>query len=240
MHKIIVSLALIGYVTCASLDHLQYLPPQARGNQGGPDANQPFPAPAAPAGHSPNGGAPGSQQGPSGASHGPHGPAGPGQQRSPLADVPILRLESENPGDGSYRYAYETGNGIAAQEEGSAQAGWTRAHGSYQFTSPEGQNFEVTYTADENGYVPQGAHLPTPPPIPEEILKSLEIIKQAAAEGRLEGQYHPEGDDGQYREGQHYENSNGFPSQNGNQQHFPGNNGEQGQQPVGNNGGYQY
>lgn len=32
----------------------------------------------------------------------------------------------------------------------------------------------MTYTADEHGFHPQGAHLPTPPPIPEAIQKSLE------------------------------------------------------------------
>jgi loricrin len=30
----------------------------------------------------------------------------------------IDRQEYENNGDGSYKYAYETGNGIAAEEEG--------------------------------------------------------------------------------------------------------------------------
>lgn len=51
--------------------------------------------------------------------------------------------------------------------------------GSYSYTAPDGQKITVTYTADENGFVPQGDHLPTPPPIPDAILKSIE---QNAAE----------------------------------------------------------
>ncbi|CAH1132894.1 unnamed protein product [Ceutorhynchus assimilis] len=186
-------------------------------------------------------------------------------QRSPLADVPILRLDSDNPGDGTYRYNYETGNDIAAQEEGSAQSGWNKAQGSYRFVSPEGQNFEVTYTADENGYVPQGAHLPTPPPIPEEILKSLELIRQAEASGNIiEGAYQPEGDDGQYHEshdeGQynHQQPSEGYQQPSGGYQQPSGGYQQQQQQqqqpsgvaknqpqgfqkqPIASNGGYRY
>jgi hypothetical protein len=49
-------------------------------------------------------------------------------------------------------------------------------HGSYTYTAPDGSIITVTYTADEQGFRAQGAHLPTPPPIPAEIQKSLDII----------------------------------------------------------------
>ncbi|KAH8379953.1 hypothetical protein KR009_008215, partial [Drosophila setifemur] len=73
--------------------------------------------------------------------------------------------------DGSYNYQFETSNGIAQQEQG---VGGYYASGSSQYYTPEGQLIQLTYTADENGFQPQGEHLPTPPPIPEAILKSLE------------------------------------------------------------------
>lgn len=50
------------------------------------------------------------------------------------------------------------------------------AQGGYQYTAPDGTRISLTYTADENGFVPQGAHLPTPPPIPEAIQRALEYI----------------------------------------------------------------
>lgn len=58
----------------------------------------------------------------------------------------------------------------AAPEEGSLQVS-----GSYSYVGDDGQTYTVTYTADENGYHAEGAHLPTPPPIPEAILKSLQL-----------------------------------------------------------------
>ncbi|CAB3221325.1 unnamed protein product [Arctia plantaginis] len=105
------------------------------------------------------------------------------QDRYPNQVIPILRQEQTINPDGSYQYSYETGNGIAAQEQGYLKnvgpnnEGAEVAQGSFSYTSPEGIPISVTYVADENGFHPEGAHLPTPPPIPEAILRSLQYIE---------------------------------------------------------------
>ncbi|CAD7090703.1 unnamed protein product [Hermetia illucens] len=103
---------------------------------------------------------------------------------SPEGAAEIKSYASDISPDGSYQYAYETTNGIAAQEQG---VGGRQAQGGFSYTSPEGIPIQIAYTADENGFHPEGAHLPIPPPIPQEILKSLEW--NAA---------HPEEEDPQY------------------------------------------
>ncbi|XP_075159604.1 pupal cuticle protein Edg-78E-like [Haematobia irritans] len=88
-------------------------------------------------------------------------------------DAQVLSFKND-PADaeGNYAYAFETSNGIQQQEAGNPAG----VAGSYEFVSPEGEKFLVSYTADENGYQPVGDHLPTPPPIPEAIVKALEYI----------------------------------------------------------------
>ncbi|CAG9770931.1 unnamed protein product [Ceutorhynchus assimilis] len=119
--------------------------------------------------------------------------------------VPIVKYINDNNGEGTYRYNYETANSISAEEHGDARG----AQGSYSYISPEGEHVSVSYTADENGYVAHGSHLPTPPPIPEAILKSIQ--ENAAAEARgifNEGSYHGEG---QYNgNGNGYSNNGGY------------------------------
>ncbi|XP_031345565.1 pupal cuticle protein 36-like [Photinus pyralis] len=181
------------------------------------------PGKAGPGGPGPNGFGPGPHGG-----FGPAGPGGfgPGPQGGggPDARANILRFDNTpNAGDGSYQFSFETENGIKAEEEGHArpdsnqEEGGEAVRGSFSYTAPDGQQIEITYTADENGFVPQGAHLPTPPPIPEEILRSLE---QNAAEEARGG-----GSDGSYNGGQ-----GGYPSGG------PG--GRQGGYPSGGPGGY--
>jgi len=76
-------------------------------------------------------------------------------------------------------FSYDTGNGISVREEGILKNPGQRdletsaVSGSYSYTSPEGIPITVTYIADENGFRAEGAHLPTPPPIPEAIARSL-------------------------------------------------------------------
>ncbi|KAI5640173.1 insect cuticle protein domain-containing protein [Phthorimaea operculella] len=103
----------------------------------------------------------------------------------------ILRLDNQNDGE-TYAYAYETSNGISAEETGVAVDG-VKAQGGYSYTGDDGQVYSIRYTADENGFVPVGDHLPTPPPVPQEILKALEQNAQDEANGIF--------DDGSYSEG---------------------------------------
>ncbi|XP_054262093.1 endocuticle structural glycoprotein SgAbd-4-like [Macrosteles quadrilineatus] len=113
-------------------------------------------------------------------------------QQPQTSPIPILKSEQEGPNpDGSYRWAYETGNEIVAEEKGYVKnAGNPEqetqvAEGSYSYTAPDGTRISVTYVADENGFVPVGDHLPTPPPIPEAILKALAYIEAHPEENEL-------------------------------------------------------
>ncbi|KAL0266563.1 UNVERIFIED_CONTAM: hypothetical protein PYX00_009075 [Menopon gallinae] len=102
---------------------------------------------------------------------------------SPSQQVPIKRYENVVNHDGSYKWSYESGNGIVAEEQGqlknagNPQTEAQSAQGGFSYTSPEGVPIRITYVADENGFRAVGDHLPTPPPIPPEILRSLELIR---------------------------------------------------------------
>ncbi|CAH0558134.1 unnamed protein product [Brassicogethes aeneus] len=90
------------------------------------------------------------------------------QQRGPEADAVVLRQESDNIGLDGYNVAYETSNGISSQEQGQLVNPGTDAEslvvrGSYSYIGIDGQTYKVDYLADENGFQPQGAHLPVPP-----------------------------------------------------------------------------
>ncbi|TKX27726.1 cuticular protein RR-1 [Spodoptera litura] len=101
----------------------------------------------------------------------------------------ILRSDSEVNEKG-FRYAFDTDNGIHADETG-VEANGIQAAGSYSYTGDDGQVYSVSYTADANGYQPQGAHLPTPPPIPAAIARSLEENARDEAAGIFDdGSYH--------------------------------------------------
>ncbi|CAH0695660.1 unnamed protein product [Spodoptera exigua] len=116
----------------------------------------------------------------------------------------ILGFEVENKGH-EYKYSFETENGIKAEEAGQTSEHGTVAHGAYSYKGDDGQTYTVTYTADEHGFHPQGQHLPTPPPVPEEILKSLELNAKDEAAGIF--------DDGKYKE------QSGHGPASGHQQH---------------------
>ncbi|OWR54746.1 cuticular protein RR-1 motif 15 precursor [Danaus plexippus plexippus] len=105
------------------------------------------------------------------------------------ANAQILKYNNEVTAEG-FSYDFETSNGIRADASGVATNG-VQSQGSFSYKGDDGQDYSITYTADENGYQPRGAHLPTPPPIPEAILKSLEQNARDEAAGIV--------DDGSYR-----------------------------------------
>ncbi|XP_017785759.1 PREDICTED: endocuticle structural glycoprotein SgAbd-4-like [Nicrophorus vespilloides] len=103
---------------------------------------------------------------------------------APQEPIKIVSQTNEIQPDGSYDWSYESANSIKAQETGSVKKTNDAenpeviiAQGSYSYTDPEGNQISLTYTADdEGGFQPQGAHLPTSPPIPPNIQKALDWI----------------------------------------------------------------
>lgn len=84
-----------------------------------------------------------------------------------------------------YSFSYETGNGIHAQETGYIKNKGDKKHetlvqqGTITYHDEHGHPITLSYIADEHGFQPQGAHLPTPPPIPEELQKAMSEHQQA-------------------------------------------------------------
>ncbi|CAH2075269.1 unnamed protein product, partial [Iphiclides podalirius] len=106
------------------------------------------------------------------------------QAQQPKDVIPIVRFESEGPNvDGSYKWLYETGNEINAEESGYVKnfgkgEGEEEqvAQGKFSYKAPDGTIISLQYVADANGFQPQGDHLPTPPPIPPAIQRALDYL----------------------------------------------------------------
>ncbi|KAJ3653982.1 hypothetical protein Zmor_013200 [Zophobas morio] len=81
------------------------------------------------------------------------------------ADAQIVRADTDNIGVGGYKYSYETSNGISSDEQGEVKNEGREdesiaVRGQFSFVGPDGVTYTVQYIADENGFQPQGAHIP--------------------------------------------------------------------------------
>ncbi|KAI5707169.1 hypothetical protein M8J76_003657 [Diaphorina citri] len=109
-------------------------------------------------------------------------------QAPPASPIPIISYVNEPPVDGTYKFAFETGNGIAVQEQGALKNAGQKdleaqtAQGQSSYTSPDGTPIQTQWYADETGYHASGAHLPTPPPIPDEIAKAIATLPKLVEE----------------------------------------------------------
>ncbi|GJQ69749.1 hypothetical protein Trydic_g22311 [Trypoxylus dichotomus] len=101
---------------------------------------------------------------------------------TPAPYVGIVRQTSDINPDGSYQYGYEAENGINVEETGrpsNLPENPVVSTGSFKYTGTDGVPYSIQYVADENGFQPQGAHLPVAPeapPIPAYIARALDWI----------------------------------------------------------------
>ncbi|XP_073838363.1 larval cuticle protein 65Ab1-like [Musca autumnalis] len=83
-------------------------------------------------------------------------------------DVEVLRSDSDV-GPESYTYSVATSDGTEHSEEGQLKDVGTDheaivVRGTYTWIDEKtGEKFTVNYVADENGFQPEGAHLPVAP-----------------------------------------------------------------------------
>ncbi|XP_065171699.1 flexible cuticle protein 12-like [Atheta coriaria] len=80
-------------------------------------------------------------------------------------DATVLRNDLENIGVDGYNWGYETSNGIKAEEQGTLNNAGSEnesisVRGSFTYTGADGVTYTVNYVADENGFQPEGAHIP--------------------------------------------------------------------------------
>ena len=61
--------------------------------------------------------------------------------------------------------SFETENGISVSESGQPEDDDSYSvSGQFSYTAPDGVTYTVVYSAGEDGFQPQGDHLPTPVP----------------------------------------------------------------------------
>ncbi|EDW72927.2 uncharacterized protein Dwil_GK17266 [Drosophila willistoni] len=94
------------------------------------------------------------------------------QAAPPQETAQVLRFDSDVQPEG-YKYSLvfplscsvETSDGKSHQEEGQLKDVGTEheaivVRGSYSYVGDDGQTYTINYTADENGFQPEGSHLP--------------------------------------------------------------------------------
>lgn len=83
----------------------------------------------------------------------------------PQNDVETLEYESDNIGIGGYKFSYKLSDGTTRTEEAVLNNAGTEneslsVRGSISWVAPDGQTYTINFVADENGFQPEGAHIP--------------------------------------------------------------------------------
>ncbi|KAI9587666.1 endocuticle structural protein SgAbd-6-like [Glossina fuscipes] len=81
----------------------------------------------------------------------------------------ILKYDNNaNNGAVGYNFAFETSDGVSRKETAILKNAGTpdeaiSVQGSVSWVGPDGIQYTLNYLADENGFQPEGEHLPVPP-----------------------------------------------------------------------------
>ncbi|XP_013110243.2 endocuticle structural protein SgAbd-6-like [Stomoxys calcitrans] len=80
-------------------------------------------------------------------------------------DVEVLEQSYENTGSDGYKFSYSLTDGTSRTEQGTvvnpgAENESLSVKGTITWVAPDGQTYTVNFVADENGFQPEGAHLP--------------------------------------------------------------------------------
>ncbi|XP_042888228.1 cuticle protein CP14.6-like [Penaeus japonicus] len=117
----------------------------------------------------------------------PQGYGAPPPRYGSSEEIAILRDDRVIEDDGRYNFDMETANGIVVSESGSPDGpeGAITSAGSFSYTAPDGTPVSLQFVADENGFQPQGAHLPVAPefphPIPQFVLDQIAFAAEEDA-----------------------------------------------------------
>lgn len=90
----------------------------------------------------------------------------PAAPRVDTSEVTVLNRSFSNDGN-LYKFGFEQSDGQKREETGEVKVIEKESgivmRGSFSFVSDDGQTYTVNYVADENGFQPVGAHIPTAP-----------------------------------------------------------------------------
>ena len=128
---------------------------------------------------------------------------GPKLRQWKLSVPPTKQTKTEASNTGEYNYfkshsyfewnlianlqwnSFESADGIKVEASGSQKKVGpkpedigTVSKGYYSYTAPDGTPITVNWVADENGFQPTGNHLPTPPSMPNHVVKMLADLKK--------------------------------------------------------------